>query len=1470
MEKLSQRVIVSDEQPLTTDIQYLESFTSSALNRKFSGMVHKGVFRGFECEAMAGKHVLVSSKDITGVALVERDDYVLTVRQNDDVLVDLGDTQDGYLVLEAFYQYGVTTKQVDAKSKIDAALIKFVEVGKQADHHTILCRVTIPPEAADVAAEHISYIERDYGGADIAQHVNTPDPHKQYVLREEKATNQEIDQRSNQLRHALLPQLWRALDNALRSVEIGANSAITSTGNALNGITIGIKTATLKQKGVVQLNGQYSSNSDELAATTAAVQRAVNHVINTCLDKNATAVAAHKLEKAFNLALAGDVTGNVDIDGDNNVSLKVTIKDDSHNHTIGNVDGLRGELDSKSDKTHLHDERYIRSFTLMDEDSQRKSVSQGKFVRFASNPNISLKWAATGNGSESDPYVLQASVPNASVSARGVSQLSNSTTSTDQTKAATSKAVKDAKEQATTAATNNAKNYTDQQIADLTGGNAKHKSVKAVSDAVVSNDQDIAQINQTLPTKANNSTKLKTSGAITGAGQIGDELTIGIKDATTSQKGAVQLDNSVGSTSQTRAATPKAVNDARNKATTDATNNAKNYTNQEIAKLAGDSAAHSTLEEVSDAVVSNDQDIAKINQTLPTKADKSTPLKTSGAVTGAGKIGDGLTIGIKDATTAQKGAVQLSNSVSSTSQTLASTPKATKTAHDRAVAAENAAKAYADQLISQLLGNAPAEHLNTLKELGDALTDNDSDIAAINAELAKKADKAIRIVVSGALTGGGTLGSNVTLGIKDATKTQKGAVQLSSAVNSNSEALAATPKAAKVAYDKGVEALNKANTKLDKNAKAQDSVLLNGRGSSGYIQANKVGSYYGLGANGDFNNWVRTPKNGLIPFNSGSASSLGTSSWKFTNVYGVNGFFDNIKTDRITMKAQASDSASIGCTIVGSATYFDYSLSDDANNDGWRWMFRAWNGDGDYQKLMSLMPTSADAAILDVIGQIKESGQRVFSPRNLNISTSVSENSNTKYAAASAVKKAYDLAASKITQAQGDARYLNINAKSKDTSKLNGAADSQSGTANSIAKRTSSGDLVARLFRSTYANQSTIKGALAFRVNNGSDNYIRFCSSVPAIRAWLDAYSKGEANSRFLSNSAKTTLTENDAYGQASVTFNHKGGTPKQNGSSYRINAAVDDGTATLTIEMQNNAKAGTALTLKQVAVATTSVFDFKVQLKELGQRVFSPNNRNISSSVSSTSTTVYASAKAAKTAYDKGVQALNAANAKWTYKDGNLSQKGAVQLSSAVNSTSEALAATPKAVKIAYDLAASKWKHRAASTTQTGTVQLTNAVNSTSQTLAASAKAVKTAYDKANHSHPYAPTSHRHNFNQIDAGTSSGVFVASDFKGTSDRRLKTDIEPVGDMLGKLLDLKVYEYEKAGNREIGVMAQDLQKLVPTLVGEGEDGYLSVSHFGLNACSIKAIQEQQQIIARQTQIIAEMAQRLSHLEETVNG
>ncbi len=76
--------------------------------------------------------------------------------------------------------------------------------------------------------------------------------------------------------------------------------------------------------------------------------------------------------------------------------------------------------------------------------------------------------------------------------------------------------------------------------------------------------------------------------------------------------------------------------------------------------------------------------------------------------------------------------------------------------------------------------------------------------------------------------------------------------------------------------------------------------------------------------------------------------------------------------------------------------------------------------------------------------------------------------------------------------------------------------------------------------------------------------------------------------------------------------------------------------------------------------------------------------------------------------------------------------KKGIVQLSSATNSTSESLAATPKAVKAAYDLANGKYTAQDATTAQKGIIQLSSATNSTSETLAATPKAVKSAYDNA------------------------------------------------------------------------------------------------------------------------------------------
>ncbi|MCK1002445.1 phage tail protein [Enterobacter hormaechei] len=84
-------------------------------------------------------------------------------------------------------------------------------------------------------------------------------------------------------------------------------------------------------------------------------------------------------------------------------------------------------------------------------------------------------------------------------------------------------------------------------------------------------------------------------------------------------------------------------------------------------------------------------------------------------------------------------------------------------------------------------------------------------------------------------------------------------------------------------------------------------------------------------------------------------------------------------------------------------------------------------------------------------------------------------------------------------------------------------------------------------------------------------------------------------------------------------------------------------------------------------------------------------------------------------------------------HPDATLTAKGFTQLSSATDSASESVAATPKAVKAAYDLAKGKYTAQDATTAQKGIVQLSSATNSDSESLAATPKAVKAANDNAN-----------------------------------------------------------------------------------------------------------------------------------------
>ena len=62
------------------------------------------------------------------------------------------------------------------------------------------------------------------------------------------------------------------------------------------------------------------------------------------------AEVASKLATAKNIKLTGDVTGTASFDGTKDASITATVADDSHNHTIANIDNLQSTLDAKGVK----------------------------------------------------------------------------------------------------------------------------------------------------------------------------------------------------------------------------------------------------------------------------------------------------------------------------------------------------------------------------------------------------------------------------------------------------------------------------------------------------------------------------------------------------------------------------------------------------------------------------------------------------------------------------------------------------------------------------------------------------------------------------------------------------------------------------------------------------------------------------------------------------------------------------------------------------------------------------------------------------------------------------------------------------------------------------------------------------------------------------------------------------------------
>ncbi len=111
------------------------------------------------------------------------------------------------------------------------------------------------------------------------------------------------------------------------------------------------------------------------------------------------ATTATTLQTARTITLTGDVSGSVSFNGGSSVSITATVADDSHNHTISNIDGLQTEIDTKAELAGSGSQAFSASTlnaTTVDLGDWTVTESSGTLY-FATGGTNKMKLDSSGN-----------------------------------------------------------------------------------------------------------------------------------------------------------------------------------------------------------------------------------------------------------------------------------------------------------------------------------------------------------------------------------------------------------------------------------------------------------------------------------------------------------------------------------------------------------------------------------------------------------------------------------------------------------------------------------------------------------------------------------------------------------------------------------------------------------------------------------------------------------------------------------------------------------------------------------------------------------------------------------------------------------------------------------------------------------------------------------------------------------------
>jgi len=129
----------------------------------------------------------------------------------------------------------------------------------------------------------------------------------------------------------------------------------------------------------------------------------------------------------------------------------------------------------------------------------------------------------------------------------------------------------------------------------------------------------------------------------------------------------------------------------------------------------------------------------------------------------------------------------------------------------------------------------------------------------------------------------------------------------------------------------------------------------------------------------------------------------------------------------------------------------------------------------------------------------------------------------------------------------------------------------------------------------------------------------------------------------------------------------------------------------------------------------------------------------------------------------------------------------------------------------------------------------------------------------------------------QLLSGSGNAVYrnASGDFvESSSDRRLKTDLQPLANSLDKLTRIKGYSFlwknEEAARRDIGLVAQEVEVEFPELVYQNEaDGFYALKYDKMAAVLVESIKELKVLLDEAQKQNHEMNQKITALEERLD-